>query len=93
MTATLKMPTKNKIEILVSKDDIKNGIRNKSDCCPVALALKRSGYKVINVWGHRASFLDPTTNEMVFRDFPSNLREFIIKFDRKEKVTPHAFYI
>lgn len=93
MTATLKMPTKNKIEILITKEDIRNGIRNKPDCCPVALSLKRAGYNAVNVWGHRTSFLDPKTNEMIFRDLPSNLIDFIIKFDRKEKVSPHAFYI
>ena len=64
MSVTFMKPATKKIEILISKEEINNGLRNKSDGCPVALALKKLGYTHINVWANRISFLDPKAGEM-----------------------------
>ena len=64
-----------------------------ADCCPIALALKRMGFSAINVWGNRASFLDPRADEFIHRSFPQEAKEFIRAFDNRKSVKPTKFHI
>lgn len=77
-----------KLTIEISKADIAAGLRNKSDSCPVALALKRAGHTHITVWSHRLSFFDKARKQMVHFAATPKMTSFILEFDKSRKAEP-----
>lgn len=77
------------MRIYVTEDDIKNGKPSKVKSCPIALALKRRGFRGIRV--------DPSWVRIDNRGFaiplPEVAKVFIKKFDNKEKVKQFSFYL
>lgn len=95
-TALASRPVKastGRILVKVTQDDIDRGYRNKSDCCPIALALIRMGFKALTVYCHRASFLDAQTGEFLFRDLPDKAKKFVKAFDSQQDVKPFSFHL
>lgn len=80
--------SENNLVIEILQSDIKNGLRNKADCCPVALALRREGHRNITVWPHRLSFVDKSTNEMRHYNATKKMTDFIVAFDKDRNVQP-----
>gem|GEM_PF-4016795 len=77
-----------KLHIEISKADIATGLRNKSDSCPVALALKRAGHTHITVWSHRLSFFDKAKKQMVHFAATPDMTSYILEFDKSRKAEP-----
>lgn len=81
---------KKKIE--VTQEDIKNGIRESANTCPIALAVTRAygGRVLVNsgviIW-------DNGTGRPQIFSFPENVRQFIINFDKGLQVKPFEFEI
>lgn len=86
-----------KHHIQVTREDIDNGIRGMSTCCPVALAICRtfeidSAEQEIEVDGECVSFPYEYL-EVYFPDFKvaTLVSKFVSLFDREELVLPFEF--
>ena len=78
------MQQKLRLEVEVTEEDLKKGVRQSNTCCPVALALSRvlpPGNSGISVMRHRAQFIPCIPGILGHLDITSNLREFIDTFD------------
>jgi hypothetical protein len=73
--------------IEVKEEHIKNGNRCSLTYCPIALALKASGYEHVVVSGYDAQISGH------FIDLSTRARRFIRKFDSKTAVKPFKFWI
>jgi hypothetical protein len=71
------------IKIEVTADDIANGKRGDSTCCPIALACLRIIHKDwFEVFQEYLNIEEPV---------PTVIKEFILAFDRKKDVQPFTF--
>lgn len=78
-----------KLIIEVTKDDIENGIRHNSYCCPIALAVCRA----LNV-PSESEYVDVQFDEMFIKFYDvevPNLDHWITSFDEEELVFPFSF--
>jgi hypothetical protein len=87
------MSVSNTLHVEVTQDDIKNGIRRNSDCCPIALALRRASggtnSERIDVNPRTISFWDGESRRIC--GTPPDARKFIADFDDRLMVAPLAF--
>ena len=86
-----------KIEVI--KDDIENGIRGHSDCCPIALAVcrvfeRKSEDIEVEVDGSDINFMfeDVQIGYATHKD-SELVRKFVERFDKEELVFPFEFSI
>ena len=77
------------MKITVTKEDIENGIRSSNKFCPIALALKRAGYKDAIV--RTIEFLYDCGNAGC--NLPLEAQKFIYSFDVGKPVKPFTFSI
>ena len=82
-----------KVKINVTKEDIKTGLRNNCDKCPVALAIVRKFKSELVFVGHRAWYAIDGKGNKVGGDLPIKAQEFIVKFDRGAFVSPFTFMV
>jgi hypothetical protein len=75
------------IKIQVTEEDIKNGERRDSTCCPIALACKRTIGKNWAEVFDKLQNNNPNGGMGVFEKWPI-LSEFIPSFDKGESVSP-----
>ncbi len=77
------------MKIKVTKEDIANGKRNDFHSCPIALATKRK----LNIGDWRLSVGAVIYNRGNDKrwSLPKIARQFIINFDRGQKVKPFEF--
>lgn len=75
-----------KITVQVTEEDIKGGLRESCHACPIALALKRLGYERPTVDGVAIDLDTLTTIPS-----PDVVNDFVIAFDKGDKVKPFAF--
>lgn len=75
--------------MVVTKKNIRKGNRQGATSCPIALALNDAGFNAVMV---RHKFVwcygNGIFNEV---NLPEEAQEFILKFDRGEKVQPFEF--
>lgn len=79
------MQQKLRLEVEVTEEDLKEGVRQSKTCCPVALALSRvlpPGNSGLSVMRHRVQFSPSTPGILGHLDVIPKLREFIDNFDR-----------
>lgn len=81
------MKTPKSITFTVTREDIENGVPKTCDACPIALALQRKGYDVVDILD------DEVYVERNLYIAPFELYAFIRRFDRKETVSPTKFTI
>lgn len=74
-------------KIQVKQEDIDKGRRNVCFDCPIALALRREGYRDVVV-GSAAVRISTTVIEL-----PRSARRFINRFDNRKKVQPFNFIL
>jgi hypothetical protein len=75
-----------RLEVIISLEDIKKGVPGMPQECAVARALARAGYTA-TVGGH--VWLD---GQGVYR-ISSELREWILAFDEGQRVAPERFVL
>lgn len=80
------------MEIEVTQQDINKGIKGDICNCPIALALKRNGFKNVEVNGSDADF-NVMPDIFVSLPLPKKAQTFVTKFDEegKEAVKPFGF--
>ena len=76
----------------ITEKCIKNGIPDKNDSCPIALAIKAQGCDNITVNGDSISFDLPAGTTVDFTT-SSKVSRFIDKFDAGKKVKPFVLSI
>jgi hypothetical protein len=69
----------------VTEKHIKNGIRLESDCCPIALALKDSG------WTHARVTNDVCEVDDMWFSLPRSAQRFVSSVDSGRPVKPFRF--
>lgn len=79
--------------ISVTLDDIQNGLLADSDCCPIALALKRNLKLHLGVHGLSIFIYDKNSLCISEHSFPKRVQKWIIRFDSEERVEPISFRI
>lgn len=81
------------IEIKVSKENIKSGIRRTGNLCPISMALIDHGFYCPSVSEREISFVD--SNGLYWYSFyvAKKVRKFIFKFDSGYQVTPFRFLL
>ena len=90
-----------KFQIDVTKEDIENGIRCSTSCCPVALAINRalglkSEWRYITVSetaDTETDIIDIEFNMYGIEDctYEQKILDFIFDFDRENYVQPFSF--
>jgi hypothetical protein len=80
----------NKFTIQVSEEDIKKGEKKEPECCPIALALDKKGFKEIYVGDCYLDFEDEKGDYHQFM-LPNKAMKFISCFDKGENVSPFEF--
>lgn len=78
------------LKIQITQQDIVNGIPEKEDKCPIALALLRQGYKHVEVYDDYISCQN-TNLDIEYFHTPFEAAEFISKFDEGKEVNPFEF--
>lgn len=86
------------INVNVTQEDIDNGVAQCESGCPIALSLKRFLTKLIDIRvGLNYLELELKTDENIFKKYhaklPISTFDFILNFDRGEKVAPISFEI
>ena len=75
-------------KIQVTKEDIKNGIRNDTCSCPIALACKKA---------LKTNEIDVGETKLYVQNcrynIPKKVQNFISCFDTGKKVKPFSFYV
>lgn len=69
----------------VTSDHIKNGKRLESDCCPIALALKDSG------WGYARVMNSECEVDDMWFTLPRSAKRFVSSVDNGRPVKPFRF--
>lgn len=83
------MPT----TINVTRKDIADGVRSDCQKCPISKAINRvlnSGFKA-EVFLFETEFYDANENKIDAVLNPDPAREFIVRFDNKDKLKPFSF--
>lgn len=75
------------MRVKVTQKHIKNGKNGDREFCPIALALMDKGSQCVTVL-HKSCYLNGHSYRL-----PIVAREFILKFDRDQKVEPFEFNI
>ncbi len=79
-----------KLHVEVTAEDIAKGKRNRTDCCPIALAISRcNGVSDVGVDEATASMSHG--GEWVFAEMPKEAAAFVLAFDKRKPVEPFAF--
>lgn len=73
------------IVVDVTSEDIALGVRMVPGACPIALALKRQGFKHVSVSSGY------TCVDFVSYNLPKVVRQFVANFDDMKPVTPFKF--
>ncbi len=71
----------------ISKNEITNGTRDNVVKCPTALSIRAKGFKNVIVYANSVSVND------TWYDLPPDVRNFIEKYDKNEKVKPFSFIL
>lgn len=80
-----------KINIFVTKEDIKNGLKKSCECCPIARSVKRRLKQGVKIEvGVTRLFL---TELLYSAPLSINAREFLLNFDDEKKVKPFRFQL
>ena len=80
------------MKIGVTKHDIDNGIQNKCQLCPIALAVKRKINGEVIVFGNGISiFITDIIRSYRYYKLPLKAKNFIQRFDDGKKVKPFTF--
>ena len=81
----------------VTQDDIDHGCEQVPNRCPIALALKRMGYKNVSVVSHAVrwatKYLDPGSPVYAVRKLPDEAAKFVQDFDLDREVKPFSFWL
>jgi hypothetical protein len=72
--------------IQITQKCITNGQPGLQEYCPIALALKKKGYKNVYVGQLTTRFTDK--KKLFIFNLPCDAREFVAKFDKREYVEP-----
>ena len=76
------------MKIVVTQNDIEQGIRLKACACPVALAIKRRTSRECEVAGRYMVFRYDLNTEY---DLPESVGKFVTAFDMGKPVKPFSF--
>ena len=76
------------MKIVVTQNDIEQGVRYKACACPVALAIKRRTSRECEVAGRYMVFLSNLNTE---HDLPTPVHKFVVAFDMGKPVKPFSF--
>ena len=78
------------VRIDVTQEDIEHGCKRDDVKCPIALALRRVGYKHISV----SSYIAWMENDRhTLRQTPPDAAKFIEDFDNNREVKPFSFWM
>lgn len=82
------------IEVEVTDDDIRDGVKDMCRYCPIALAIRRKHFDArVEVYPSTARFW-PSGNrsgDSMFGDLPDEAMSFIEQFDKGKSVSPFTF--
>ena len=85
------------LRVDVTQEDIDHGFRHSTSHCPIALALRRRGYKMISVGNERISWATQEYEKggrlSTSRPISSEACEFIESFDSGCRVKPFSFLV
>ncbi len=81
--------------IEVAQKHIKDGIKFKTEFCPVALALKDFGFENVNVKTNYVQFREKYDRSLTLYNIilPRSARRFINRFDSSKNVEPFKFWL
>lgn len=79
-----------RVKIIVTKNNIKNGIRGNPLQCPIAKALRR---KTNTIYSVTPSLIRLWSQPEKYCLTPKKVFKFIRKFDNRKKVNPFSFCI
>lgn len=87
-----------KVNVEVTQEDIDKGIREDSCECPIARALKRFGYRSVDVEDDCAGFYVKNADKSGMCTsylfyLPKKAIKFVSKFDNGEQVAPINFVL
>lgn len=77
--------------VRVTAEDIEDGIKGKSDSCPLALALQRRTGTPAYVNCHNFRYKKATG--WTYRSLSNSGRTFVRDFDRGQRVRPGIYWI
>lgn len=80
-----------KLEVVITREDIWNGVRRDCNACPIALAVKRlvNPSTVVSVNG---SSVILKSDKFIFRSsLPSQASDFVERFDNRSDAEPFSF--
>ena len=79
--------------IYVTQSDIDNGVIGDPLFCPIARAMRRTGYHDATVEDDAIYYRDEDSGEIVRRWSNYHMRDFVVEFDRGDTVAPFSFDI